>query len=76
MARQPTKLEVVPDGAKWEVREHGIGRLTSHRDQRTATAAARAVAELHTPSELIIRNGDGSIASQESFQRPPKQNRP
>ncbi len=72
MARQSTKLEVVVDGAKWIVREYGIGRLTSHADQLEAAKAARAVANAHPPCELIIRNPDGSIASQETYNRPVK----
>ena len=69
MTRETTRLEVVGEGAKWEVRERGIGRLTSHPDKAAATVAARAVAVLHTPAELIIRNDDGSIASEENFPR-------
>jgi hypothetical protein len=72
MPRESTKLEVVPDGAKWIVREHGIGRLTTHPDKSHATAAARAVAAIHTPCELVIRNADGSIESQENFKQPGK----
>jgi hypothetical protein len=67
MARQSTRLEVLPDGEKWIVREHGIGRLTSHVGKREAAAAARAVAAQNTPCELMIRNADGSIDSEESF---------
>jgi hypothetical protein len=70
MARQSTRLEVVADGEKWSVREHGIGRLSSHATKVAATTAARAVATLNTPSELIIRKADGSIESEQSFQRP------
>lgn len=69
MSRETTKLEVVAEGAKWEVRERGIGRLTTHPDKVAATVAARAVAVQHTPAELIIRNDDGSIASEENFPR-------
>ena len=72
MARQSTRLEVAPDGEKWMVHEPGIGRLTSHADKLAATAAARAVAAIHTPCELIIRNDDGSIASEEVYPRPTK----
>lgn len=68
MPRQLTKLEVVADGPKWIVREHGIGKLTSHPDKIAASSAARAVAAIHTPCEIIIRNDDGSIDSQESYQ--------
>jgi hypothetical protein len=71
MSRQTTRLEVVADGAKWTVRELGIGRLTSHPDKVKATAAARAVAAIHPPCELTIRNSDGTVQSQESF-HPPK----
>lgn len=70
MARQSTKLEVVAEGGKWQVREHGIGRLTSHPDKLDATKAARAVAAIHTPCELIIRNDDGTVDSQEVYNRP------
>ena len=69
MARQLTRLEVAHVGSDWVVREHGIGRLTSHVSQREATTAARAVAAIHTPSELTIRNEDGSVNSEESFPR-------
>lgn len=72
MSRQATRLEVVPDGTKWIVREHGIGRLTTHPDKLDATRKARSVAALHTPCELIIRNDDGSIDSQETYHQPPK----
>ena len=67
MARQATKLEVTPDGDKWIVREQGIGRLTSHASQADAAKAARAVAAMHTPSELTIRNADGTTDSEERF---------
>jgi hypothetical protein len=72
MSKQTTRLEVVVDGAKWAVREQGIGRLTSHPDQKQATAAARVVAANHPRCELIIRNSDGSIQSQETFDLPTK----
>lgn len=62
-----TRLEVVADGDKWNVREHGIGRLSSHPTKVAATAAARAVATLHAPSELTIRNSDGSLDSQHNY---------
>lgn len=67
MPRQSTRLEVVPDGEKWMVREHGIGRLTSHPTKAAATAAAKAVAALHTPCELVIRNDDGSVESEQTY---------
>lgn len=72
MARETTKIEVVADGAKWIVREAGIGRLTSHPDKAAATMAARAVAAIHTPCEITIRNDDGTIESEERY---PKGNR-
>ncbi|HEY0672466.1 MAG TPA: DUF2188 domain-containing protein [Longimicrobiales bacterium] len=72
MTRQTTRLEVVADGEKWAVREHGIGRLTSHADKSRATKAARAVAANHPPCELTIRNDDGTIESQETFHSPVK----
>ena len=67
MPRETTKIEVVADGTKWIVRETGIGRLTSHPDKAAAMVAARAVAAIHTPCELIIRNGDGSIEAEERY---------
>ena len=69
MAKQSTQLEVAHDGGKWIVRELGIGRLTSHKSQQDAATAARAVAAIHTPSDLTIRNADGSLKSEESFPR-------
>jgi hypothetical protein len=70
MPKQLTRLEVVADGAKWNVREHGIGRLSSHPTKVAATAAARAVALIHTPCELIIRNDNGTIESEQTYHRP------
>lgn len=67
MIRQLTRLEVAPAGAKWNVREHGIGRLSSHPTKTAAAAAARAVAAIHTPCELIIRNSDGTIESEQTY---------
>jgi hypothetical protein len=67
MTRQTTKLEVVAQGEKWQVREAGIGRLSSHATLVEATAAAKKVAAAHTPCELIIRNADGSTSSEQSF---------
>ena len=67
MTRQTTRLEVVAQGSKWEVREQGIGRLSTHATLGEATAAARKVAAVHTPCELIIRKGDGSTDSEQSF---------
>ena len=69
MARQCTRLEVAHDGTSWTVREHGIGRLTSHATQQEARTAARAVAAQHTPCELTIRDSDGKVAAEESFPR-------
>lgn len=69
MIRQSTRLEVAHDGSSWIVREHGIGRLTSHKTQQEAMIAARAVATQHTPSELTIRKTDGSVASEEKYPR-------
>ena len=69
MARQSTRLEVVADGEKWSVRELGIGRLTTHPTQLAAAAAARAVATLHAPCDLIIRKRDGTIESQQTYHR-------
>ena len=70
MKRQLTRLDVVAHGEKWNVREHGIGPLSSHPTKAAATAAARAVAQLHTPSELIIRNEKGAIESKDSYPAP------
>lgn len=67
MARQLTQLDVAHDGKKWVVREHGIGRLTSHESQKEATNAARAVAAIHTPSAVTIHNIDGSLLSEEKY---------
>jgi hypothetical protein len=64
MAREATRLEVVADGDKWNVREVGIGRLSSHATQVEATNAARAVARIHRPCELTIRNADGTTESE------------
>ena len=69
MKRKMTRLEVVAAGAKWDVREHGIGRLSSHPTELAAIAAARAVSMIHTPCELIIRNGDGTIKSEQTYPR-------
>jgi hypothetical protein len=69
MAKQLTRLEVTHNDGRWIVRELGIGRLTSHQSQQDATKAARAVAANHTPSDLTIRNEDGSLNSEESFPR-------
>lgn len=69
MAREITRLEVAHDGAKWVVREHGIGRLTSHKSQQEAAIAARAVAAIHTPCEVTIRKEDGTVDSEEKFLR-------
>jgi Uncharacterized protein conserved in bacteria (DUF2188) len=71
--RRITRLEVVTAGAKWNVTEHGIGRLSTHQTRAAAEAAARAIAALHTPSELIIRNQNGSIDSQHKYPQTPKQ---
>jgi hypothetical protein len=49
------------------VRETGIGRLTSHPDKAAAMVAARAVATIHTPCELIIRNADGTVDAEEKY---------
>jgi hypothetical protein len=70
MIRESTRLEVVSDGAKWNVRERGIGRLSSHPTKVAATAAARAVAAIHTPCELVIRKSDGTIESEQTYHRP------
>jgi len=70
MARQCTRLEVAHDGTKWTVRELGIGRLTSHATEQEAKAAARAVANVHTPSELTVRDLNGAVASEERFPHP------
>ena len=70
MIRQSTRLEVVADGAKWNVRERGIGRLSSHPTKLAATTAARTVAAIHTPCELVIRNSDGTIESEQTYHRP------
>ena len=67
MTRQTTKLEVVAQGDKWLVREAGIGRLSSHATLSEATAAAKKVAAAHTPCDLIIRKGDGSSDSEQTF---------
>ena len=67
MTRHTTKLEVVPQGDKWLVRELGIGRLTSHATLGEATAAAKRVAAAHTPCELVIRKADGSTDSEQTF---------
>lgn len=67
MPRKTTRLEVALQGAKWDVREHGIGRLSSHPTKVEAAAAARAVAVIHTPCELIIRNMDGTIESEQTY---------
>ncbi len=69
MTRPSTRLEVAHDGTKWTVREHGIGRLTSHNLKREAEAAARVVAATHAPSDLTIRNLDGTVNSQEHYPR-------
>ena len=65
--RETTRLEVTAAGEKWNIVEKGIGRLSSHPTKVAATAAARAVAALHTPSELVIRNLDGSIEAEHSY---------
>ena len=67
MTRQSTRLEVVAEGTKWDVRERGIGRLSSHPTKLAATTKARAVAAMHTPCELIIRNDDGTIESEQTY---------
>ena len=67
MPKQTTRLEVVADGAKWSVREHGIGRLSSHPTKVAATAAARSVAAQFHPAELTIRNSDGTVESQHAY---------
>ena len=67
MTRQPARLEVVAEGSKWVVREHGIGRLTSHADKVAGVKAAREEAAAHPPCELTIRNADGSIEKQETY---------
>lgn len=67
MNRQLTRLEVAAKGDKWEVREHGIGRLTTHPTKDAAAAAARAVAALHTPCDIIIRKEDGTVESEQSY---------
>lgn len=72
MARPTTRLEVVAAGEKWNVSEKGIGRLSSHPTKLAATAAARAVANLHPPCELIIRKQDGTIESEQTFHSPSK----
>ncbi len=72
MARPTTRLEVVADGAKWNVCEIGIGRLSSHPTKDKATAAARAIANIHTPAELVVRNQDGSIETEHSYRAPVK----
>jgi hypothetical protein len=69
LSKPPTRLEVVADGAKWSVREQGIGRLTSHVEKTAAIKAARDEAAAHPPCVLIIRADDGSVEHQESFQR-------
>lgn len=69
MARQTTRLEVAHDGSKWTVREHGIGRLTSHATQKDAEMAARGVAAIHTPCDITIRNLDGTVNSEEHYPR-------
>jgi hypothetical protein len=67
MPKQVTRLEIVADGAKWNVYERGIGRLTSHPTKVAATAAGRAVAAANAPCELVIRKGDGTIESEHSY---------
>ena len=64
MTRQTTRLEVVADGAKWSVKEHGIGRLNSYGTELEATQAARAIGAQHAPCELIIRKADGSVETE------------
>jgi hypothetical protein len=66
MIRQSTRLEIVAAGDKWNVCEHGIGRLSSHATIQEATAAARAVAATHKPCELIIRKSDGTVESEKT----------
>ena len=68
--RQTTKLEVIADGAKWNVHEPGIGRLSSHPTKVAATQAARATAVQHTPCHLIIRKADGTIESEQTYHKP------
>jgi hypothetical protein len=68
--RQTTRLEVVADGARWNITERGIGRLSSYPTKVAATAAAQAMARLHTPSELIIRNDNGTIDAQHNYEAP------
>jgi hypothetical protein len=70
MARQATKLEVVAVADKWQVTEQGIGRLSTHETMAAATAAARAIAAIHTPCELIVRKPDGTIESEQTFHAP------
>ncbi len=67
MSRQTTRLEVVAEGSKWQVREQGIGRLSSHATLLEATNAARKVAAVHTPCELTIRKADGTTESEQTF---------
>jgi hypothetical protein len=67
MSRQTTRLEVVAQGAKWMVRELGIGRLSSHATLAEASAAARRVAADNTPCELVIKKADGTTDSEQTF---------
>ena len=64
MTRQVTRLDVVADGDKWNLREQGIGRLSTHATKQEATAAARALAAQHQPCEINIRNSDGTVDSE------------
>ncbi|MEX2281866.1 MAG: DUF2188 domain-containing protein [Gemmatimonadota bacterium] len=70
--RETTRLEVVHDGAQWSITEHGIGRLSSYPTKLVAAAAGHALARLHTPSKLVIRNVNGTIDTEHTYDRPAK----
>jgi hypothetical protein len=70
--REVTRFEVVTAGAKWNVTEKGIGRLSTYLTKDAAEAAAREMAGIHTPSELVIRRADGTVESEQTYAAPPK----
>ena len=70
--RQITRLEIAADGERWNLNEHGIGRLSSYPTKTAATQAGQAMARLHTPSKLIIRNDNGTIDAEHTYDRPGK----
>ena len=69
--RQTIRLEVVPFASKWNITERGIGRLSTHPTMAAAKEAARAIANLHTPSQLIIRNEKGEIEEEINYAKRP-----